>query len=43
MTGVASILLFAALFVGKKHTLQRWQGVVFVCIYVGYVVLLLTT
>lgn len=43
MTGVASILLFAALFVGKKHTLQRWQGVVFVCIYIGYVVLLLTT
>lgn len=43
MTGVASILLFAALFVGKKHTLQRWQGIVFVCIYVGYVVLLLTT
>jgi len=38
----ATILLFLALFVGRKHTVEKWQGVVFVILYVlyiGYVVI----
>jgi cation:H+ antiporter len=30
------ILLFAVLFIGKKRTLQRWQGVVFVILYLAF-------
>ena len=38
----ATLLLFLSLFVGKRHTLDRWQGVAFVTLYVvylGYLVL----
>jgi len=38
----ATILLFVALFVGQKHTVKRWQGALFVLLYVlylGYVVI----
>lgn len=38
----ATVLLFFALFIGKKHTLEKWQGGVFVLLYVlyiGYVVI----
>ncbi|MEY3784046.1 MAG: hypothetical protein RLZZ230_368 [Candidatus Parcubacteria bacterium] len=38
---VATLLLFFALFVGKRHTLERWQGVVFVCMYVAYTIFLI--
>jgi cation:H+ antiporter len=41
MTIFASLLLFIVMFVGKKHTIQRWQGIVMVLIYVAYVVLLI--
>jgi len=33
-----SVILFFAMFVGKKHTLERWQGGVFVLMYVAYIV-----
>jgi len=33
----ASILLFIWMFLGKRHTLERWQGIVFILIYIGYV------
>lgn len=33
----ATLLLFFFMFVGTKHRLNRWQGVMFVLIYVGYV------
>lgn len=36
----ATTLLFLALFVGKKHTLEKWQGGIFVVLYVLYVVFL---
>ncbi len=42
MTIFASILLFAFLFVGKKQVLQKWQGVMFLLIYAGYMVFLIT-
>ncbi len=33
----ASALLFVWMFLGKRHILERWQGVVFVLLYVVYV------
>jgi cation:H+ antiporter len=41
-TIVATVLLFVWMFVGKKHKLDRWQGVVFILLYAVYVYLLLT-
>lgn len=31
-----ALLLFAFLFIGKKHTIGKWQGVLFVCLYILY-------
>ena len=36
----ASALLFLVMFVGKRHLLERWQGVLFLVSYVGYVAFL---
>ncbi|MCA9353750.1 calcium/sodium antiporter [Candidatus Nomurabacteria bacterium] len=41
MTVAASVFLFAALFVGRKHTLKRWQGFSFIFIYIMYLVYLI--
>ena len=35
---VASILLFVMMFLGKKHTLSRWEGVLFLLIYASYLI-----
>lgn len=38
----ATILLFLALLVGKKHTIKKWQGLIFVlcyCVYLGFVIM----
>ncbi|MDP4000695.1 MAG: calcium/sodium antiporter [bacterium] len=32
----STVFLFLAMFVGKRHTLQRWQGIGFVLLYIGY-------
>lgn len=32
-----TLLLFFFMFVGTKHRLNRWQGVMFVLLYIGYV------
>lgn len=40
VTVLATLLLFISLFVGKRHILERWQGVCFITLYVGYVVYL---
>lgn len=37
----ATALLFGALFIGRKHTLERWQGVAFICLYIAYIVYLI--
>lgn len=37
MTFGATLLLFLAFFIGKRHTLERWQGVLFVVLYVAYI------
>ena len=36
----ATLVLFLALFVGKRHTIERSQGIVFVILYVAYVAFL---
>ena len=33
----ATLVLFLALFVGKRHTIERSQGVVFVILYISYI------
>ena len=43
MTVVASVILFMIMFIGKRHTIERWQGVLMIMIYVGYVVFLVMT
>lgn len=40
VTVLATVLLFIFLFVGKRHIIERWQGVCFITLYVGYVVYL---
>lgn len=37
----ATLILFFAMFVGKKHQLERWQGVLMVLAYIGYIVYLI--
>lgn len=36
----STALLFAFMLIGRKHELQRWQGVVFLMCYAGYVYML---
>jgi cation:H+ antiporter len=38
MTILASAILFLVLFIGKKHTVQRWQGGLMIVLYVMYIV-----
>jgi len=38
---VATVLLFVALFVGRKHVIERWQGALFILIYIAYVLYLI--
>lgn len=40
MTMFASIALFVIMFIGKKHVIERWQGVFMVMAYIGYIVFL---
>lgn len=37
---LATLALFAAMFIGKKHKLERWQGIVFILLYFLYVLFL---
>lgn len=39
----ATVLLFVWMFIGKRHHLKKWQGIVFVFIYVAYLWFLLST
>ena len=38
----STALLFIFLLIGKRHVLERWQGVIFVLLYVSYVVFLIS-
>ncbi len=37
VTAIATFLLFGAFFIGKRHVLERWQGICFIALYVGYI------
>ncbi len=43
MSIIASALLFAILFIGKRHIVERWQGYLMIAIYTGYIVFLVNT
>ena len=34
---LSSLLLFLAMFTGKRRSLDRWEGVIFLLLYVGYI------
>jgi cation:H+ antiporter len=37
-TTAATLILFITMFIHKKHTIQRSQGIVFILMYIGYIV-----
>lgn len=37
MAVLASLLLFVCMFTGKRHSLDRWEGAVFLAMYAGYI------
>jgi cation:H+ antiporter len=41
MVIVGSLLLFLCMFTGKKRMLDRWEGVIFVVLYFGYICFLI--
>lgn len=41
MLFIATFLLFIFMFIGKKHVLERWQGVCFILLYVAYIAYLI--
>jgi cation:H+ antiporter len=41
MVILASLMLFIFMFTGKKRSLDRWEGMVCICIYVGYIIFLI--
>ncbi len=43
MTAFASLILFITMFIGKKHILERWQGIVLVLLYIVYIIFLIIT
>jgi cation:H+ antiporter len=34
---VAALLLWLFMFIGKKYRIDRWQGIVFIAVYIGFV------
>jgi len=34
---IANLWLFISMFTGKKRSLDRWEGIVLICIYIGYI------
>lgn len=35
---LASILMFLALFVGKKHSVERYEGIILLTVFIGYMI-----
>lgn len=42
MTVFASLILFFIMFIGRKHTVERWQGLLMILIYIGYIAFLIS-
>lgn len=43
VAAVASLILFSVMFIGKKRTIERWQGVFMVFLYITYIGFLLVS
>jgi cation:H+ antiporter len=43
ITVATSVILLGAVFFGKRHVLERWHGALFICLYVGYILLKVIT
>lgn len=43
MLFITSIVLFLFIFTGKKYQIERWQGVLFIVAYIGYLAYLIFT
>ncbi|MBK8504713.1 MAG: calcium/sodium antiporter [Saprospiraceae bacterium] len=41
MTILSSLILFLIMFIGKRHTIERWQGAMMILLYVSYVTYLI--
>jgi cation:H+ antiporter len=41
MVILSSLLLFFCMFTGKRHALDRWEGMVFIVLYLGYIAFLI--
>ncbi len=41
MTILASAILFIIMFIGKKHTIEKWQGIIMILLYIAYIVFLI--
>lgn len=42
VTIITSLILFSLMFIGKKHTVERWQGALMILLYVGYIGVLIS-
>jgi len=42
LTIFSTFLLFIWMFVGKKKILERWQGLIFLLLYIGYIIVLIS-
>lgn len=40
---IASILLFLFIFTGKGRKISRWEGAIFIALYIGYLIFILNT
>ena len=40
---IATVILFAIMFIGKKRIIERWQGIAMISIYVAYTLFLIVT
>ncbi len=43
MTVAVGVMLFLALFIWKKHVIQKWEWALFVLVYIAYIVFLVVT
>lgn len=39
--GIATVLLFIFMFIGKRNHLLKWQSMIFLLLYVGYIAFVL--
>ncbi len=42
MTIFASFMLFVIMFIGKKHVIEKWQGIIMILIYIAYLVFIIS-